>query len=46
MFELKYFLDDPRPFFSFAKEIWPGLFQPSPCHRFIREIEKQGKLLR
>ena len=46
MFDIHYFRKDPRPFFKFAKEIYPGQFRPSPCHRFIRCIEKHGKLLR
>lgn len=28
------------------QEIYPGQFQPSPCHRFISMLDKQGKLLR
>lgn len=28
------------------QEIYPGQFQPSPCHRFIAMLDKQGKLLR
>ena len=35
-----------RPFFKFAREIYPGQFAPSPCHRFIRVLERHGKLLR
>ncbi|KAF8782224.1 NAD-dependent protein deacetylase sirtuin-1 like protein [Argiope bruennichi] len=46
MFDIVYFRRDPRPFFKFAKEIYPGQFQPSPSHRFIKLLEKQGKLLR
>ncbi|MED6287807.1 NAD-dependent protein deacetylase sirtuin-1 [Characodon lateralis] len=46
MFDIEYFRRDPRPFFKFAKEIFPGQFQPSPCHRFISMLDKQGKLLR
>ncbi|KAG8184603.1 hypothetical protein JTE90_005217 [Oedothorax gibbosus] len=46
MFDINYFRKDPRPFFKFAKEIYPGQFQPSPSHRFIRLLEKEGKLLR
>ena len=46
MFDIQYFRKDPRPFFKFAREIYPGQFQPSPCHRFIRNVEKNGKLLR
>uniref|UniRef100_A0A1A8EKQ6 protein acetyllysine N-acetyltransferase n=1 Tax=Nothobranchius korthausae TaxID=1143690 RepID=A0A1A8EKQ6_9TELE len=46
MFDIEYFRRDPRPFFKFAKEIYPGQFQPSPCHRFISMLDKQEKLLR
>uniref|UniRef100_A0A224XMH2 protein acetyllysine N-acetyltransferase n=1 Tax=Panstrongylus lignarius TaxID=156445 RepID=A0A224XMH2_9HEMI len=46
MFDINYFRQDPRPFFKFAKEIYPGQFKPSPCHRFIKMLEKQKKLLR
>lgn len=28
------------------QEIYPGQFQPSPCHKFISMLDKQGKLLR
>ena len=37
---------DPRPFFKFAREIYPGQFSPSPCHRFIAALESGKKLLR
>lgn len=46
MFDIHYFNQDPRPFFKFAREIYPGLFKPSPCHRFIKMLEKHNKLLR
>jgi len=46
MFDIEYFKNDPRPFFRFAKEIWPGQHQPSLAHYFIAELEKQSKLLR
>ncbi|OWF43165.1 NAD-dependent protein deacetylase sirtuin-1 [Mizuhopecten yessoensis] len=46
MFDIKYFRDDPRPFFKFAKEIYPGQFEPSKSHKFIKMLESQGKLLR
>jgi NAD-dependent deacetylase sirtuin 1 len=46
MFDIRYFRKDPRPFFKFAREIYPGQFKPSPCHRFIRCLEKKDKLLR
>ncbi|XP_011301759.1 NAD-dependent histone deacetylase Sir2 [Fopius arisanus] len=46
MFDINFFAQDPRPFFKFAREIYPGLFKPSPCHRFIKMLEKHKKLLR
>lgn len=46
MFDIRYFRRDPRPFFKFAKEIYPGQFKPSPSHKFIQKLESNGKLLR
>lgn len=46
MFDIHYFRKDPRPFFKFAREIYPGQFQPSPCHKFIKCVERHGKLLK
>ncbi|XP_011180253.2 NAD-dependent histone deacetylase sirtuin-1 [Zeugodacus cucurbitae] len=46
MFDINYFSRDPRPFFKFAREIYPGQFKPSPCHRFIKLLEGKQKLLR
>lgn len=46
MFDINYFSRDPRPFYKFAREIYPGQFKPSPCHRFIKMLDKQKKLLR
>ncbi|XP_037921601.1 NAD-dependent histone deacetylase sirtuin-1-like isoform X2 [Hermetia illucens] len=46
MFDINYFAHDPRPFYKFAREIYPGQFKPSLCHRFIKLLESKGKLLR
>lgn len=46
MFDISYFGRDPRPFYRFARDIYPGQFRPSPCHRFIRRLEECGRLLR
>lgn len=46
MFDISYFSHNPRPFFKFAKEIYPGQFQPAIGHKFIKCIENQNKLLR
>ena len=46
MFDIFYFDHDPRPFFKFAKEIYPGQFKPSLSHQFIKKLEDNQKLLR
>ncbi|OQR69321.1 NAD-dependent protein deacetylase sirtuin-1-like [Tropilaelaps mercedesae] len=46
MFDMRFFRRDPRPFFKFAREIYPGQFEPSASHYFIRGLEKRGQLLR
>lgn len=46
IFDIRFFSKDPRPFFKFAKELYPGLFTPSLCHRFIRLLERKERLLR
>lgn len=46
MFDIHYFRKDPRPFFKFAREIYPGQFKPSPSHRFIKLLEDHNQLLR
>ncbi|KAG0257074.1 NAD-dependent histone deacetylase sir2 [Mortierella polycephala] len=46
MFDLDFFRERPEIFYSFAREIFPSNFMPSPSHYFIRLLEEQGKLLR
>ncbi|KAG2110591.1 DHS-like NAD/FAD-binding domain-containing protein [Suillus discolor] len=46
MFDIHYFRENPAVFYSFASQIYPSNFIPSPCHRFIKAIEDRGKLLR
>jgi len=46
MFDINYFKKDQRPFYKFAKEIYPGQFLPSISHKFIKQVESNGKLLR
>lgn len=45
-FDISYFKENPSVFYSFARQIYPSNFTPSPCHRFIKLIEDNGKLLR
>ncbi|KAF8489889.1 DHS-like NAD/FAD-binding domain-containing protein [Russula emetica] len=46
MFDIEYFRENPSVFYSFARQIYPSNFTPSPCHRFIKLIEDNGQLLR
>ncbi|KAI8928545.1 DHS-like NAD/FAD-binding domain-containing protein [Entophlyctis helioformis] len=46
MFDIQYFRVRPETFYSFAKEIYPSNFKPSPSHMFIKLLEEKGKLLR
>ncbi|CAL2041292.1 unnamed protein product [Caenorhabditis brenneri] len=46
MFDIRYFASNPKPFYNFAREIFPGQFTPSVSHRFIKELESTGRLLR
>jgi len=47
LFDINYLKSNPVPFFEFAKQLFPNSeLQPSCSHRFIKELEKQNKLLR
>ncbi|KAI9312739.1 DHS-like NAD/FAD-binding domain-containing protein [Dichotomocladium elegans] len=46
MFDIKIFRENPEIFYSFAKELWPSNYEPSPSHLFVKMIEDKGKLLR
>ncbi|KAI7899142.1 DHS-like NAD/FAD-binding domain-containing protein [Cokeromyces recurvatus] len=46
MFDIDYFRESPEIFYSFAKELYPANYQPSPSHLFVKLIEDKGKLLR
>ncbi|VDM96738.1 unnamed protein product [Thelazia callipaeda] len=46
MFDIKYFQKNPKPFFEFARELFPGRYRASLCHYFIKALEDDEKLLR
>ncbi|XP_062317099.1 NAD-dependent protein deacetylase sirtuin-3 isoform X1 [Osmerus eperlanus] len=46
IFNIDYFSEDPRPFFSLAKELYPGFHRPNYIHYFIRVLHHKGILLR
>ncbi|KAI8808706.1 DHS-like NAD/FAD-binding domain-containing protein, partial [Cladochytrium replicatum] len=45
MFDIEFFRDQPDIFYSFAREIYPSKYNPSPSHYFIKVLEQKGKLL-
>lgn len=44
--DVRYFREDPRPFYRVARRLYPTDCTPSPTHDFIRRLERAGKLLR
>ncbi|KAM6428712.1 NAD-dependent protein deacetylase sirtuin-2 isoform 1-T1 [Liasis olivaceus] len=46
IFEIGYFKQNPEPFFTLARELYPGQFKPTVCHYFIRLLKDKGLLLR
>lgn len=46
MFDLAYFQQHPEPFYELCKEMWPGKYQPTICHHFLRMLADKGLLHR
>jgi NAD-dependent deacetylase sirtuin 2 len=46
VFDIQFFPSNPKPFFTLAKELWPGNFNPTPAHFFIKLLADKGLLLR
>uniref|UniRef100_UPI00358FA2BE NAD-dependent protein deacetylase sirtuin-3, mitochondrial n=1 Tax=Myxine glutinosa TaxID=7769 RepID=UPI00358FA2BE len=46
VFDINYFLQDPRPFLSLARELYPGERRPNLGHYFLRLLHERGLLLR
>eukprot|EP00741_Cyanophora_paradoxa_P022780 tig00021517_g22001.t1 len=46
IFEMGFFRENPKPFFTLAKELWPGNFKPTIAHYFVKLLAKKGILLR
>ncbi|CAJ0932377.1 unnamed protein product, partial [Mesorhabditis belari] len=46
IFQIDFFEKNPEPFFTLAKELFPEDLKPTPCHYFIRMLEKKGLLRR
>eukprot|EP00475_Leptophrys_vorax_P004457 TRINITY_DN12669_c0_g2_i1.p1 TRINITY_DN12669_c0_g2~~TRINITY_DN12669_c0_g2_i1.p1 ORF type:complete len:364 (+),score=106.86 TRINITY_DN12669_c0_g2_i1:54-1094(+) len=46
VFDIQFFPSNPKPFFTLAKELWPGSFNPTPAHLFIKLLAEKKLLLR
>ncbi|XP_022082830.1 NAD-dependent protein deacetylase sirtuin-3-like [Acanthaster planci] len=46
IFDIDFFHRDPRPFFTLAKELYPGNYRPNYVHYFVRMLHEKGILLR
>jgi NAD-dependent deacetylase sirtuin 2 len=47
IFELDFFKNNPKPFYTLAQELFPsGKYQPTPTHHFIKLLHDKGILLR
>ena len=38
IFCIDFFRERPEPFFMLAKELYPGSFQPTPSHYFVKYV--------
>jgi len=46
VFDIDYFRETPGPFYLLARELFPGQFNPTPTHHFIKLLHDKGLLLR
>ena len=48
LFDIKYFQNNPKPFYTLYSELYPdgAKYRPTLTHCFLRLLEQKGKLLR
>lgn len=46
IFDLDFFRDSPGAFYALCQEMWPGKYEPTPTHYFIRLLSDKGLLRR
>lgn len=44
VFDIRFFRGNPRPFYTLAKELYPGKFRPTLTHSFIKLLSDKGLL--
>lgn len=46
VFDIDYFKKDPVPFYTLARELYPGQFKPTKFHLFMALLQERGQLHR
>lgn len=46
IFQLDFFARNPAPFYDLVKELWPGRYNPTRSHWFLRLLHDKGLLRR
>lgn len=46
VFDIEYFKENPKPFYTLAKELYPGTFKPAKFHYLMKLFEDEGRLKR
>jgi NAD+-dependent protein deacetylase SIR2 len=46
VFSITFFRENPVPFYTLAKELYPGRYRPTIAHSFINLLHKKGRLLK
>jgi len=46
VFDIKFFRENPKPFYALAHELYPGKYRPTITHSFIRLLHDKGLLLK
>lgn len=46
VFDIGFFRENPLPFYTLAKELYPGKYRPTVTHSFFRLLQEKGLLLK
>ncbi|CAK9436405.1 uncharacterized protein LODBEIA_P09630 [Lodderomyces beijingensis] len=46
VFDIDYFKENPKPFYTLAEELYPGKFPPTKFHHFIKLLQDRDQLHR
>ncbi|XP_077297827.1 NAD-dependent protein deacetylase Sirt2-like [Arctopsyche grandis] len=46
IFDYQFFMENPKPFFAIAKDLYKDSYKPTPSHYFIKLLNDKGFLLR